>query len=126
MAAVAPTDGSVADLLERLARSRDLAAGTMIGTGTISNADLATGFACLMEARLVEQVEKGAAQTPFLRFGDRVKIEMRDAEGASVFGAIEQVVEPYSHSREDGNPGLGPRRSLPSSDSVGGGDDKHS
>jgi len=45
-----------------------------------------------MEARVVEQVEKGAAQTPFLAFGDRVKIEMRDAKGASVFGSIEQTV----------------------------------
>ncbi|WP_298745516.1 fumarylacetoacetate hydrolase family protein, partial [uncultured Brevundimonas sp.] len=79
---------SLFDLVAHAARTRELAAGTMIGTGTISNADLATGFACLMEARLVEQVEKGAAQTPLLRFGDRVKIEMRDAEGASVFGAI--------------------------------------
>jgi fumarylacetoacetate (FAA) hydrolase len=86
---------SLFELVAHAARTRELAAGTMIGTGTISNQDLATGFACLMEARLVEQVEKGAAQTPFLRFGDRVKIEMRDADGASVFGAIEQVVERY-------------------------------
>ena len=53
------------------------------------------GYACLMEARLVEQVESGAAKTPFLDFGDTVKIEMRDAGGASVFGAIEQKVERY-------------------------------
>lgn len=87
---------SLFDLVAHAARTRELAAGTMIGTGTISNADLATGFACLMEARLVEQVEKGAAQTPFLRFGDRVRIEMRDGDGASVFGAIDQVVEKYA------------------------------
>jgi fumarylacetoacetate (FAA) hydrolase len=87
---------SLFDLIAHAARTRELAAGTMIGTGTISNADLATGFACLMEARLVEQVEKGAAQTPFLHFGDRVKIEMHDAGGASVFGAIDQVVEKYA------------------------------
>jgi fumarylacetoacetate (FAA) hydrolase len=49
-----------------------------------------------MEARLVEQVEQGEAKTPFLRFGDTVKIEMLDAEGRSVFGAIEQRVERYS------------------------------
>ena len=65
----------------------------MIGTGTISNHDKATGYACLMEARLVEQVELGASRTPFLRFGDRVTIEMRDAKGQSVFGAIDHVVE---------------------------------
>jgi fumarylacetoacetate (FAA) hydrolase len=49
-----------------------------------------------MEARLVEQVEQGQAKTPFLRFGDRVKIEMHDAHGASVFGAIDQAVERYA------------------------------
>ena len=98
---------SLFDLIAHAARTRDLVAGTMIGTGTISNKDPATGYACLMEARVVEQVEKGEARTPFLKFGDRVKIEMRDAKGSSVFGSIEQVVD--RHSREDGNPGLGPR-----------------
>ncbi|HEX7404117.1 MAG TPA: fumarylacetoacetate hydrolase family protein [Usitatibacter sp.] len=82
------------ELIAHAAKTRDLAAGTMIGTGTISNHDLSAGFACLMEARLVEQVETGAAKTPFLQFGDSVRIEMRDASGASVFGAIEQQVIP--------------------------------
>jgi fumarylacetoacetate (FAA) hydrolase len=84
---------SLFDLISHAAKTRELAAGTMIGTGTISNKDPATGYACLMEARVVEQVEKGEARTPFLKFGDRVKIEMRDANGASVFGSIEQKVE---------------------------------
>ena len=84
---------SLFDLIAHAAKTRELAAGTMIGTGTISNKDPATGYACLMEARVVEQVEKGDAITPFLAFGDRVKIEMRDARGASVFGSIEQAVE---------------------------------
>jgi fumarylacetoacetate (FAA) hydrolase len=83
---------SLFDLVAHAAKTRDLGAGTMIGTGTISNQDRSTGYACLMEARLVEQVELGAARTPFLRFGDRVIIEMRDAGGASVFGAIDHVV----------------------------------
>jgi len=83
---------SLFDLIAHAARTRSLAAGTMIGTGTISNQDPATGYACLMEARLVEQVEEGEAKTPFLRFGDRVRIEMVDAAGASVFGAIDHVV----------------------------------
>jgi fumarylacetoacetate (FAA) hydrolase len=86
---------SLFDLVAHAARSRELAAGTLVGTGTISNRDRATGYACLMEARLVEQVELGAAKTPFLKFGDRVKIEMRDARGASLFGAIEQKVARY-------------------------------
>ncbi|HYC37453.1 MAG TPA: fumarylacetoacetate hydrolase family protein [Usitatibacter sp.] len=87
---------SLFDLIAHAAKTRDLAAGTLIGTGTISNQDLATGYACLMEARLVEQVGKGKAQTPFLKYGDRVKIEMRDEKGGSVFGAIDQVVEKYA------------------------------
>jgi fumarylacetoacetate (FAA) hydrolase len=84
------------ELIAHAARTRDLAAGTLIGTGTISNHDAAAGYACLMEARLVEQVEQGAAKTPFLRFGDTVRIEMLDAAGASLFGAIEQRVERYA------------------------------
>lgn len=83
---------SLFDLIAHAAKTRDLAAGTMIGSGTVSNHDRSTGYACLMEARLVEQVELGAARTPFLRFGDTVRIEMRDANGQSVFGAIEQKV----------------------------------
>jgi len=81
------------ELIAHAAKTRDLAAGTMIGTGTVSNQDLSVGYACLMEKRLVEQVEQGEAKTPFLRFGDRVKIEMRDAAGESVFGAIDHAVE---------------------------------
>jgi fumarylacetoacetate (FAA) hydrolase len=84
------------ELIAHAAKTRDLAAGTMIGTGTISNQDLSVGYACLMEKRLVEQVEQGEAKTPFLRFGDRVKIEMRDAKGDSVFGAIDHGVERYA------------------------------
>jgi fumarylacetoacetate (FAA) hydrolase len=87
---------SLFDLAAHAARTRELAAGTLIGTGTISNRDPATGYACLMEARLVEQVEQGEAKTPFLRFGDRVRIEMRDAQGATIFGAIDQVVERHA------------------------------
>ncbi len=84
------------DLIAHAARTRELAAGTMIGTGTISNQDKSVGYACLMEARLVEQVEVGEAKTPFLRFGDRVRIEMHDANGVTVFGAIDQTVERYA------------------------------
>jgi fumarylacetoacetate (FAA) hydrolase len=78
------------------ARTRELRAGTLVGTGTISNPDTASGYACLMEKRLVEQVESGEAKTPFLAFGDKVRIEMFDRHGATVFGAIEQKVERYA------------------------------
>jgi fumarylacetoacetate (FAA) hydrolase len=87
---------SLFDLVVHAAKTRELKAGTLVGTGTISNADKSTGYACLMEARLVEQVEEGAAKTPFLHFGDTVRIEMKDARGATVFGAIEQRVERYT------------------------------
>ena len=83
------------ELIAHAAKTRELAAGTLVGTGTISNHDKSVGYACLMEARLVEQVEAGEAKTPFLGFGDTVRIEMKDAKGASVFGAIEQKVERY-------------------------------
>jgi len=89
------------DLVSHAAKTRELPAGTLVGTGTVSNQDRAAGYACLMEARLVEQVESGAAKTPFLRFGDTVRIEMLDAGGATVFGAIEQAVEPYGTPRTD-------------------------
>ncbi len=89
---------SLFDLIAHAAKTRDLTAGTLIGTGTISNQDRATGYACLMEARLVEQVELGESRTPFLRFGDRVRIEMRDGKGATVFGAIDHRVERYENS----------------------------
>jgi len=87
---------SLPQLIAHAAKTRDLAAGTMVGTGTISNQDPATGYACLMEARLVEQVEQGAAKTPFLAFGDRVTLDMKDPQGRSVFGAIDHVVERYA------------------------------
>src|SRR5260221_499557 len=83
------------ELIATARKTGEPAAGTMIGTGTVSNQDLSAGYACLMEARLVEQVETGAAKTPFLDFGDTVKIEMLDTQGASVFGAIEHGVERY-------------------------------
>ena len=83
-------------LVAHAAKTRELRAGTLVGTGTISNPDADCGYACLMEARLVEQVEEGAARTPFLAFGDTVRIEMFDRHGATIFGAIEQKVEPYT------------------------------
>ncbi|MCM2327476.1 MAG: fumarylacetoacetate hydrolase family protein [Lysobacter sp.] len=83
-------------LVAHAAKTRELKAGTLVGTGTISNNDTACGYACIMEARLVEQVEEGKARTPFLAFGDTVRIEMLDRDGASVFGSIEQKVERYT------------------------------
>ena len=85
----------VPTLIAHAAKSRRLAAGTILGTGTISNHDRGVGSACLAEVRVVETIEHGAPKTPFMRFGDRVRIDMRDAAGNSVFGAIDQRVVEY-------------------------------
>ena len=81
-------------VIAHLARTRALAAGSIIGAGTISNADPATGSACITEAR-VRQILDGVSEVdlhPYMRHGDRVRIEVLDASGQSVFGAIDQVV----------------------------------
>ncbi|HEX3754814.1 MAG TPA: fumarylacetoacetate hydrolase family protein, partial [Rhizomicrobium sp.] len=79
-------------LIAHAARTRALAAGTIIGSGTVSNQDRSKGSACIAERRMLEQIESGAPKTPFLKFGDRVRIEMKDARGSSIFGAIDQHV----------------------------------
>jgi fumarylacetoacetate (FAA) hydrolase len=86
---------SFAELIAHAAKTRFLSAGTIIGSGTVSNKDRAAGSCCIAERRSLEQIESGAAKTPFLKFGDRVRIEMTDQEGRSVFGAIDQHVERY-------------------------------
>lgn len=78
-------------LIAHAARTRRLAAGTIIGSGTISNADRQAGSACLAEVRMIETLEQGAPATPFLAVGDRLRIETCEA-GRSLFGAIEQTV----------------------------------
>jgi fumarylacetoacetate (FAA) hydrolase len=82
-------------LIAHAARTRRLGAGTIIGAGTVSNRDRGRGSACLAEVRMLETLEHGAPRTPFLRFGDRVRIEMLDRDGRTIFGAIDQAVERY-------------------------------
>ena len=79
-------------LIAHAARTRALGAGTIIGGGAVSNRDPASGHGCLAEVRMDEQHRDGQARTPWLHFGDVVRIEMFDAQGASLFGAIEQRV----------------------------------
>jgi fumarylacetoacetate (FAA) hydrolase len=79
-------------LIVHAAKTRPLGAGTILGSGTVSNKDAKVGVCCLAEKRALETVADGKATTPFLKFGDRVEIEMRDAEGRSIFGAIEQEI----------------------------------
>ena len=87
---------SFPQLIAHAARTRRLGAGAIIGSGTMSNYDRSRGSSCLAEKRTLELLADGRPQTPFLRFGDRVRIEMSDAAGRSIFGAIDQRVVPAS------------------------------
>jgi fumarylacetoacetate (FAA) hydrolase len=92
-------------LIAHAARTRPLGAGTIIGSGTVSNKldggpgkpieDGGVGYSCIAEVRMIETIETGKPKTPFLRFGDRVRIEMRDGDGLSIFGAIDHEVKQY-------------------------------
>lgn len=86
---------SFAELLAHGAKSRPLAAGTLMGSGTVANQDTSRGASCLAEKRMLEIIAGGKPTTPFLKFGDRVKIDMTDPAGNSYFGAIEQEVVEY-------------------------------
>jgi fumarylacetoacetate (FAA) hydrolase len=79
-------------LIAHAAKTRRLGAGSIVGSGTVSNLDRSTGSTCLAERRMLETLDHGKPMTPFLSFGDRVRIEMRDAAGHSIFGAIDQRV----------------------------------
>jgi len=89
-------------LIAHLARTREIEAGSIIGSGTVSNKENGgpgrpaaaggVGYSCIAEQRTVETIETGRASTPFMRFGDRIRIEMQDEAGVSIFGAIDQVV----------------------------------
>ena len=79
-------------LIAHAARTRRLGAGSIVGSGTVSNYDRSRGSACLAERRMLEQIEGGQPVTPFLRIGDRVRVEMLDDAGRSIFGAIDQRV----------------------------------
>ena len=86
-------------LIAHAARTRTLGAGTIVGSGTVSNRDRAKGSSCIAEKRGLEILEHGEPKTPFMRFGDHVRIEMFDRTGKSIFGAIDQRVEPCRRSR---------------------------
>jgi len=91
-------------LIAHATRTRPLSAGSIVGSGTVSNKDSdgspgrpvaegGRGYSCIAEIRMIETIRDGEPKTPFMRFGDTVRIEMRDGEGRSIFGAIEQTVE---------------------------------
>ncbi len=82
-------------LVSHVAKTRPLGAGAIIGSGTISNYDRSAGSSCLAEKRMLEVISDGKASTPFMRFGDTVRIEMLDDKGMSIFGSIDQKVVEY-------------------------------
>ena len=79
-------------LIEHAARTRNLSAGTIIGSGTVSNDDESKGSSCLAEKRMLEKINDGEIKTPFMKPGDTIKIEMKNQEGNSIFGTIFQKV----------------------------------
>lgn len=84
------------ELIAHAARTRRLSAGTIIGAGAVSNKDTSSGYACIAEARVEEQMAGDEPTTPFLKFGDRVRIDVLDDQGHSVFGAIDQQIVPHT------------------------------
>ncbi|WP_151703665.1 fumarylacetoacetate hydrolase family protein [Nitrincola alkalilacustris] len=93
-------------LIAHAAKTRPLGAGAIIGSGTVSNkqdtehgsaiADGGVGYSCIAEVRMIETINTGAAKTPYMSFGDRVRIDVKDAKGQSIFGAIDQKVVKYT------------------------------
>jgi fumarylacetoacetate (FAA) hydrolase len=79
-------------LIAHAARTRKLGAGTIVGAGTVANKDESAGSSCIAEIRANEELAKGTATTPFLKFGDRVRIEVLDEMGRTIFGAIDQRI----------------------------------
>ncbi len=85
-----------AQLVAHAAKTRPLSAGTLVGSGTVANQDTSRGASCFAEKRTVETLEHGKPLTPFMKFGDTVRIEMLDRAGRSIFGAIEQRIERHA------------------------------
>ncbi|MEO8187974.1 MAG: fumarylacetoacetate hydrolase family protein [Burkholderiaceae bacterium] len=87
-------------LIAHVTKTRSLRAGSIIGSGTVSNVDRSRGYCCIAEKRSLEMIEQGAAKTPFMKYGDQVRIEMFDENGRSIFGAIEQKIVPLQRRSE--------------------------
>ncbi len=79
-------------LIAHIAKTRKVRAGSIVGSGTVSNRDRTKGYSCIAEKRCIETIEDGAPKTPFMQYGDSVRIEMKGQDGQSIFGAIEQKV----------------------------------
>ncbi len=96
-------------LISHVAKTRNVRAGSVVGSGTISNKDWACGVSCIAETRAIETIQGGAPKTAFMQFGDTIRIEMLDGAGASVFGAIEQRVRSlHGDAADAGAPAMAP------------------
>ncbi|CAN5918106.1 fumarylacetoacetate hydrolase family protein [soil metagenome] len=89
-------------LIAHLCKTRNVRAGSIVGSGTVSNKDWSRGYSCIAEKRAIETIESGAPKTDFMQFGDTIRIEMKGLDGASVFGAIEQTVTELEHDLTEG------------------------
>jgi fumarylacetoacetate (FAA) hydrolase len=85
-------------LIAHITRTRNVRAGSIVGSGTVSNVDRSRGYCCIAEKRTLEMLEGGEPRTPFMKYGDTVRIEMLDAQQRTIFGAIEQRVAPLARA----------------------------
>jgi len=85
---------SFGQLIAHICKTRNVRAGSIVGSGTVSNKDWSKGYSCIAEKRAIETIENGKPSTEFMRFGDTIRIEMKGRDGHSVFGAIDQKVAP--------------------------------
>ena len=86
-------------LIAHIGKTRNVRAGSIVGSGTVSNKDWSRGYSCIAEKRAIETIESGVPKTEFMKFGDTIRIEMKGADGQSVFGAIEQRVAPLDRAQ---------------------------
>ncbi|MFZ4126308.1 MAG: fumarylacetoacetate hydrolase family protein, partial [Rickettsiales bacterium] len=87
-------------LVAHAAKTRYLGAGTILGSGTVSNKDRSVGSSCIVEQQTLEKLDTDKVSTPFMKFGEHVKIEMLDKNGTSIFGSIEQKVVQYQYKKK--------------------------
>ena len=85
-------------LIAHLCKTRNVRAGSIVGSGTVSNKDWSRGYSCIAEKRAIETIETGAPKTGFMRYGDTIRLEMKGSDGSSVFGAIVQKVAPLDQA----------------------------
>jgi fumarylacetoacetate (FAA) hydrolase len=86
-------------LIAHIGKTRNVRAGSIVGSGTVSNKDWSRGYSCIAEKRAIETIESGAPKTGFMKFGDTIRIEMKGSDGQSLFGAIEQRVAPLDRGQ---------------------------